>query len=95
MLIAGSAMADPVWIDVRTLEEKQANGIEGDPLIPYGEIVEQVRELHPDTSTEIYLYCRSGNRSGQATLALTEAGYGNVFNAGSIEDARKQRGLAN
>ena len=36
---------------------------------------------------EIYLYCRSGNRSGKATKILLDAGYTNVINAGSIEEA--------
>jgi phage shock protein E len=87
------AFANPVWIDVRTVEEKQANGIDGDVLIPFNEIVPKVTELHPDKSTEIYLYCRTGNRSGLATQALTKAGYTHVINAGSIEDARSKRGL--
>ena len=36
---------------------------------------------------EIYLYCRSGKRSGKATKILLDAGYSNVINAGSIEEA--------
>ena len=36
---------------------------------------------------EIYLYCRSGNRSGKATKILLDAGYSNVINAGSISEA--------
>ena len=36
---------------------------------------------------EIFLYCRSGNRSGKATKTLLEAGYVNAKNAGSILNA--------
>ena len=36
---------------------------------------------------EIFLYCRSGNRSGKATKILIDAGYINAINAGSIQEA--------
>ena len=36
---------------------------------------------------EIYLYCRSGNRSGKANKILIDAGYTNTINAGSIKEA--------
>ena len=36
---------------------------------------------------EIYLYCRSGNRSGKAAKISNEAGFINVTNAGSIQEA--------
>ena len=41
----------------------------------------------------IYLYCRSGNRSGKATKILEDAGYINVINAGSIQEASKLLGI--
>ena len=85
--------ADPVWIDVRTVSEHNEDNIEGDILIPHGEIVQHVSDMFPDKSTEIHLYCRSGGRAGIAQEALEEAGYTNVSNAGGIEDAREQRGL--
>jgi phage shock protein E len=42
---------------------------------------------------KIYLYCRSGNRSGKATKILEDAGYINVINAGSIQEASKLLGI--
>ena len=36
---------------------------------------------------KIYLYCRSGNRSGKATKILIDAGFTNVTNAGSMSQA--------
>ena len=65
------------------------NHIKGDLLIPHTQILEQVAKLYPDHETEIYLYCRSGNRAGIAKSVLNEAGYKNVVNEGSVEDARK------
>ena len=33
----------------------------------------------------MYLYCRSGNRSAQATDALRQMGYHNAFNVGGFD----------
>jgi phage shock protein E len=41
----------------------------------------------PDKNKEIYLYCRSGNRSGKATRILQNLGYRNVTNIGGIQSA--------
>ncbi|MDA7747371.1 rhodanese-like domain-containing protein [Psychromonas sp.] len=85
------AFSEPVWIDVRTVNENKADNIAGDPLIPYQQIVEEVSLLYPDKDTEINLYCRSGNRAGIALSALNAAGYTHVQNFGSIGNARKVR----
>ncbi|MDX1735256.1 MAG: rhodanese-like domain-containing protein [Halioglobus sp.] len=87
------AHAEPVWIDVRSWLEHRFDNIDGDIRIPHDEIVEQVRQRYPDRATEMRLYCRSGGRSDKAVAALQEAGYTNVSNAGSIDDARRERGL--
>lgn len=87
------AQAEAVWIDVRTEAEHRQNHIDGDPLIPHKNIVVQVTERFPEKDTEIYLYCRSGNRAGKAKSALERAGYSNVKNKGSIGDAREARDL--
>jgi phage shock protein E len=38
----------------------------------------------------IYVYCRSGRRSGIAQSTLEEAGYNNVVNLGGLEDAQNK-----
>lgn len=86
--------ADTAWIDVRSVAEHSIDKIEGDPRISHGDIVQEVNEIFPDQNMEIHLYCRIGGRAGIAMSALKEAGYTNVFNAGSIDDARKERGLS-
>ncbi len=93
-LAYAEADSGPVWIDVRTVFEHAIDRIDGDIRISWGDIVEGVTELFPDKETEIHLYCRSGARSSRALAALKAYGYNNVFNAGGIGDARKQRGLA-
>jgi phage shock protein E len=38
--------------------------------------------------TTIYVYCQSGNRSGQATKLLERAGYTNIIDLGGLQDVR-------
>ena len=40
-----------------------------------------------DKDQVIYLYCRSGNRSGRAEIALKRIGYVNAKNIGGIKEA--------
>jgi phage shock protein E len=93
VLVSSISVAKTVWIDVRSSVEHSIDSIEGDVRISHEDVVHEVTELYPDTSTEIHLYCRSGGRAGKAMSALKEAGYTNVSNAGGIDDARKERGL--
>ena len=93
VLACTAALADPLWIDVRSPEEYKAGHIEGDPNLPYEEIAKTIETVAPDKSQEIVLYCERGGRSGVAKLTLGRLGYTNVRNAGGIGDARKERGL--
>ena len=85
------AIADPIWIDVRSAEEYAHHHINGDLNIPHEEITSYVQKLSPDRNTEINLYCRTGRRSGIATAELKKAGYKNIINTESIEKTRKMR----
>lgn len=82
--------ADAIWIDVRTAEEHQESAIAGHPNILYTEIGDRIASVAADKDAPIYLYCRSGRRSGIAKETLEQMGYTNVTNAGGIEDVRKQ-----
>ena len=44
----------------------------------------------PDVAkdTKIYVYCHSGNRSGQATTILKNAGYTNVIDLHGLADVQ-------
>ena len=74
-------------IDVRTQAEWDSGHLEGAIHIEWQNILQIPSKISKDE--EIYLYCRSGNRSGKATKILTDAGYINALNAGSIEQASK------
>ena len=53
---------------------------------------EQVSRLDPTGTYAVY--CRSGNRAGQAKALLEQAGFTHITNAGGITDVRKLRDLA-
>ncbi|NND66645.1 MAG: rhodanese-like domain-containing protein [Halioglobus sp.] len=88
------ALADTVWVDVRSSLEHKIDNIEGDTRISHSDIVPEIEKLYPDRDTSIKLYCRSGGRAGKAEEALRAAGYTDVENVGGIGDARKRRSLA-
>ena len=78
-------------VDVRTQDEWNRGHLEGALHIEWQDILQLSSDINKDE--KIYLYCRSGNRSGKATKILEEAGYINVVNAGSIQEASKLLGI--
>ena len=72
-------------IDVRTEAEWNTGHLEGALHIEWQEILKISSDIKKDE--EIFLYCRSGNRSGKATKILIQAGYVNAKNAGSVLNA--------
>jgi rhodanese-related sulfurtransferase len=68
------ATTDAVALDVREEHEWKAARIPSSVHIPLGELASRMTELPADRT--ILVVCRSGNRSGIATLALRRAGYG-------------------
>ena len=77
-----------VVIDVRTLDEYRSGHIEDSINIEWQKISSIEESITKDE--KIYLYCRSGNRSGKATDILISIGYRDVLNLGSIESAAEQ-----
>ena len=73
-------------LDVRTAEEYIQKHIPGAINVP-NEIIgtEDIPEL-PDKEQLILVYCRSGNRSKQASEKLVKLGYTNVVEFGGIND---------
>jgi rhodanese-related sulfurtransferase len=67
-------------IDVREPSENAEFNI-GGKLIPLGKIQSmQIDELEELKDQELIMYCRSGNRSGQACLTLDMLGFKNTRN---------------
>ena len=73
-----------IILDVRTPEEFADKHIPGAVNIPNETITaEEIPEL-PDKDQLILVYCRSGNRSKQASEKLAALGYTNVAEFGGI-----------
>ena len=77
---------DYVILDVRTQEEFDAGHIPGAVLIPNTEIADRAEQELPHKDQLLLVYCRSGNRSKQASLILVELGYTNIREFGGIND---------
>lgn len=67
-----------VVLDVREAAEYTFNHIPGAVSIPMGELDERANELRKEQ--EIFVVCRTGNRSDLAAQKLTEKGFVKVFN---------------
>lgn len=80
--------SDPFWIDVRSADEYQSGHVAEAVNIPYTEIGGRIGEVTEDKDAVIYVYCRSGRRSGIARETLMKVGYTNVINLGGLEDAQ-------
>jgi len=67
-------------LDVREPDERTAFNI-GGIFLPLGKIqTMQTDEIDDLKDKEVIIYCRSGNRSGQACLILETMGFTNVKN---------------
>jgi rhodanese-related sulfurtransferase len=73
-----------VILDVREQDEFDEKHIPGAILIPYTEITEKAEGKLPDKDQLILVYCRSGNRSRQASAKLAALGYTNIVEFGGI-----------
>lgn len=70
-------------IDVRTPEEFIAGHIKGAINLPLSDIQSGSFPATPKDKI-VYVYCRSGNRSSQASKILNDAGYTHVSDLGAM-----------
>jgi rhodanese-related sulfurtransferase len=91
------AEAGVITLDVRTPIEFAEGHIERARLIDFqsGNFENEIAAL--DKNATYAVYCRSGNRSGQAVKVMQDAGFTNVFNmnGGVIEWANAGLPLVN
>ena len=85
---------DVVVLDVRTPEEYAAGHLDGAVLLDFngGQFEAALPTLDPEA--EYLVYCRSGNRAGQAVDMMKQAGITNATNLGSLEQAQGATGIA-
>ena len=79
-----------IVLDVRSDAEGQSGIIQDAIHIEWTKIDKEITKIDISKDHAIYLYCRSGNRSGKAVDILKNLGYVNVINAGGIKDAAKK-----
>lgn len=73
-----------ILLDVRTKGEYESGYIPGAINIPLSDIDEKIISFLPDKSQMILVYCRSGNRSREASDKLSKLGYSNILEIGGI-----------
>jgi phage shock protein E len=75
-------------IDVRTPEEFAEGHVEGATNLDLqsGQFEAALAQLPSDGS--YFLYCRTGNRSGQAEQLMRDRGFDDVVNGGGFDDLR-------
>ncbi len=83
------ASPEVVILDVRTPSEFSSAHLKGAINIDVlnSDFKDQVQKL--DKNRTYKLYCRSGNRSGQALQLMRSLGFKNVENHGSLQQAKK------
>ena len=77
---------DYIILDVRRPDEFAEKHIPNAINVPNETIGEEAIPELPDKYQLILVYCRSGNRSKQASKKLSEIGYTNVYEFGGIND---------
>lgn len=76
-------------VDVRSPGEFAQGHVEGSVNIPLDTVQTQLAQFKDKKN--IVVFCRSGNRSGQAKVILEQNGFSNVYNGGSWEDVNQYR----
>jgi rhodanese-related sulfurtransferase len=79
--------SDAFLVDVRTPAEFAEGHVKQSVNIPLDTIMRRIDEFK--NKSQIIVFCRSGNRSGQAKLILEQLGISNVTNGGTWEDVRQ------
>lgn len=85
---ANTLASGTLILDVRTPEEYNSAHVASAALFP---VTDLQAGKFPKVSKDspIAVYCRSGNRSKVATLALKQAGFTNVTDIGGLDDLKK------
>ena len=71
-------------VDVRTPGEFAEGNVKGSVNIPLDQVQNQLAKFKDKEN--IVVFCRSGNRSGQAKSILEQNGFNNVTNGGTWQD---------
>ena len=75
-------------VDVRTPEEFNSGHLEYATNINYNSPDFKAQIARLDKKKPVYLYCRSGNRSGKASDTLKTLGFTTFYNIGGFENLK-------
>lgn len=76
-------------VDVRTPAEFEAGSVPGAVNIPLNEVADRLDEFKD--KGEIIVFCRTGNRSGQAKNILDANNFKGVINGGSWQNVKESK----
>jgi len=79
---------NPYLVDVRTANEFKAGSVDGAINIPLSQVEARISELKGKEN--LVVFCRSGNRSGQAKTILEKNGFTGIVNGGGWKTLKKQ-----
>lgn len=82
-----------IIIDVRTPAEFATGHLEGALNIDVQSPDFMARVSALDPGADYFIYCRSGNRSGQAISQLSNMGFTSMINGGSVAEANAYSGV--
>ena len=77
---------DYIILDVRRADEYASGHIHGAINVANEDISSVPPEELPDKNQLLYVYCRSGRRSKEASAKLAQMGYTNIIEIGGILD---------
>lgn len=82
-----------IILDVRTPAEFAEGHLEGAELLDLngGQLSAAISTM--DQDAQYFVYCRSGNRSAQAVQVMKDAGFTDVTDLGSLDQAASATGL--
>ncbi|MBC8203835.1 MAG: rhodanese-like domain-containing protein [Planctomycetes bacterium] len=66
---------DTLLIDCRTVEEFEEGHLQGALMLPLQHITVRLQELSPYRNVPVFIYCKSGNRSGTLARYLRTIGF--------------------
>ena len=74
-------------VDVRTEAEFAEGQVDRSTNIPLDQVSSQLNQFKG--KEQIVVFCRSGNRSGQAKMILEQNGFKNVINGGTWQEVKE------
>jgi phage shock protein E len=78
---------DAFLVDVRTEAEFAEGHVNESTNIPLDQVASHLEKFKG--KEQIIVFCRSGNRSGQAKMILEQNGFKNIINGGTWQEVKE------